>query len=396
MKSLRIARRQNFFSIACFAALLFFGCPLRAQNTPSIKIDETVTRFAYSGDGRIAYSVRHVFSENKIELQRDDVWIMERDGRKRRILQGDRFMHGAMPFSYTVRGMRWSPGGTKLSIELATSEMINDAGETREGVATMLLDDTGEQIQAGSGDCVLPGATEGAWLDEGATLSYFVEAQNPNAVPPPRPPKGEPRQPIPPLDRSFALMRMKVASGVSDALFPGRVFSAIAWNSKRDMAIAIERSPGTKLHPRLVQIDPANKATRDLATLDGYAGGLTISPSGKEAAYWVDNEKLEVREVNEPNRVARVRIEVGTLAWSGDGKRVLVKRGPAALSGDLAWVALPPTEIHVEGTVPPISEPVPQAVLHDLEFRQFEISPDGKFLAVVEPGKRNLLVYATP
>jgi hypothetical protein len=31
--------------------------------------------------------------------------------------------------------------------------------------------------------------------------------------------------------------------------------------------------------------------------------------------------------------------------------------------------------------------------LHDLEFRQFELSPDGKFLGVVEPGKRNLLVY---
>ncbi|MGH9679956.1 MAG: hypothetical protein ACRD4Y_08390 [Candidatus Acidiferrales bacterium] len=145
-----------------------------------------VTRFAFSGDGRIAYAVRHVFSEKKIELQRDDIWIMERDGRKRRILQGDKFTHGAMPFSYTVRGIRWSPGNTKLSIELATSEMINDAGDTREGVATMLLDDAGMQIQVGSGDCIFPGATEAAWLDEGATLAYFIEQRNPNAVPPAR------------------------------------------------------------------------------------------------------------------------------------------------------------------------------------------------------------------
>ncbi|MGH9679957.1 MAG: hypothetical protein ACRD4Y_08395, partial [Candidatus Acidiferrales bacterium] len=167
-------------------------------------------------------------------------------------------------------------------------------------------------------------------------------------------------------------MRTRVASGGSEGLFPGRVFSAIAWNTKRDFAIAIERSPGTTLHPRLVQIDPADKASRDLATLDGYAGGLSISPSGREAAYWVDNEKLEVREINEPNRVVRVRIPVGILAWSGDGKRVLVKRGSAAPSGDLVWVTLPPTAVVAEGASPPVAEIVPQAILHDLEFRQFE------------------------
>jgi len=43
---------------------------------------------------------------------------------------------------------------------------------------------------------------------------------------------------------------------------------------------------------------------------------------------------------------------------------------------------------------------VPEAelrpVLHGLSFRDFELSPDGHFLAVIQPGKRNLLVYPAP
>jgi hypothetical protein len=35
-------------------------------------------------------------------------------------------------------------------------------------------------------------------------------------------------------------------------------------------------------------------------------------------------------------------------------------------------------------------------VLHGLSFRDFELSPDGRFLAVIQPGKRNLLVYPAP
>jgi hypothetical protein len=45
------------------------------------------------------------------------------------------------------------------------------------------------------------------------------------------------------------------------------------------------------------------------------------------------------------------------------------------------------------GAVPAAAEVFPQSILHDLEFRQFDISPDGKSLAVIEPGKRNLFVY---
>jgi hypothetical protein len=45
------------------------------------------------------------------------------------------------------------------------------------------------------------------------------------------------------------------------------------------------------------------------------------------------------------------------------------------------------------GTAPAPVEVAPRSILHELEFRQFDISPDGRFLGVVEPGGRNLLVY---
>jgi hypothetical protein len=395
MKSSRLAAVWYTALMAVCLPLLFLARPLKAQDTPAFKIDETVTRFAFSDDGRIAFAVRRIFSEKNIQLQRDDIWIAERDGRKRRILQGDKLVHGTMPFSYTVRGLCWSPDGSKLAADLATSVMINDKGDTREGTATLLLEDTGREIPVAGGDSVISGATNAAWLADSTSLAYLSEQTKPAAAPA-RTDKQGPSRPLLPLERSFSITRLNVMAGGSEALFQGRVFSALAWNSKRDGAIATERSPGTTLHPRLVQLDLAEDASRDLATLDGYAGGLMISPSGKKVAYWIDNEHLEVRDTSVPTRVARVRVEVGTLAWSGDETRVLIKRGPVARSGDLVWIALPPLTNIAGNVMPAAVESTPQSILHDLEFRQFDISPDGKWLAVVEPGKRNLLVYALP
>jgi hypothetical protein len=182
------------------------------------------------------------------------------------------------------------------------------------------------------------------------------------------------------------------AEGAS-ALFPGQLFSVAAWNVKQDGCAAIERDAAAGGLPRLVALDLARESSRELGTLEGYAGGLSISPSGKRVAYWIDNEQLEVREVTGPSRMARVRVAVGTLAWSGDEARVLVKRGPALRSGGLVWIALPPLTAVAAGAAPATAEIAPRSILHDLEFRQFDISPDGRFLGVVEPGKRNLLVY---
>src|SRR5216683_3585798 len=103
----RIARIRAIAVICALTITIFLSASLsQAQEKLSFRIDDEVTRFAFSGDGRIAYAVRHVFSEKKVQLQRDDIWIADRDGKKRRILQGEKFEHGTGPFSYLVRELR--------------------------------------------------------------------------------------------------------------------------------------------------------------------------------------------------------------------------------------------------------------------------------------------------
>ncbi len=390
------ANSIRLIPLLCLAAIPILSSPLPslAQEKLAFRIDDEVTRFAFSGDGRIAYSTRHVFSQNKIQLQRDDLWIAERDGKKRRILQGEKFIRGTGPFSYLVRGLRWSPDGKKLAVELATSEMINDAGDTREGVATLLIDDTGSEIPAGGGDSVISGATNAAWLSDNATVVYLT------AAPP------EPQRPMsekmPSNEALFTLNRVRPATAPGSAIFSAGTFAAVAWNQAKSSAVSVVPRPLRLPFPlpggrsNLMSLDLTREKSKDLATLDGYAGGLSLSPSGARVAYWVGNEQLEVREIASPNRAARVHVLLGTLAWSGDEKRLLVKQGAAGKSGSLVWVTLPQFATVAAGTSPAAQDVVLPTILHDLEFRQFDISPDGNLLGVVEPGRRNLLVYSLP
>jgi hypothetical protein len=359
----------------------------RAQDNPSFRIEEDITRFAYSTGGRIAFATRHIFSVKKFQMQRDDIWISEPDGKKHRILLGEKFVRGSGAFSYTVRGLRWSPDGSKLTAELGTSEVINDAGETQLGVMTLLLDDTGKEIKIEGADSVIVGASNAAWLADGATVAYLTEqkrgsAANPSSNPPP--------------SKIFTMNRVKPFAGGGDAIFQGRLFSAVAWNTKQNLCVAIEGGQNMTEPPRLVVLDLLHETSRPLGTLESYVGGLVISPSGRSVAYWITMEQLELRDLANPNRLARVRVGPGSLAWSADEARVLVKRGPAPRSSDLVWVRLPPMVVVATGATPTVADVVPESILHGLQFRLFDISPGGKSLAVVEPGKRNLLVYPLP
>jgi len=80
----------------------------------------------------------------------------------------------------------------------------------------------------------------------------------------------------------------------------------------------------------------------EIATLDGYEGGLSVSPSGKLAAYYVDRENLEVRDLTAPTRVARIRLGPGAYQWSPDEKRLLFKRAPERKTAELCWIPVPP------------------------------------------------------
>jgi|SRR5579872_58556 len=405
-RPVEVSRLFTFFVIPFLLAMVFlFIANCGAQENPAFKIDDNLTRFAYSGSGRIAYSTRHVFSVKKIQLQRDDIWIAETDGKKRRILLGEKFVLGTGPFSYTVRGLRWSPDGTKLAVELGTSEMINEDGDTRQGVMTLLLDDSGHEITIPGADSVISGAINAAWMTDGASVVYLTEQAPGNGKAPGAVAQASKRStsvdsstPADPLEnpapsKFFTMNRVKPFGEGASPLFPGRSFSAVAWNAKQDGGVGVERKTGAKDDYRLVLLDLTRDTSRELGVLGGFAGGLSISPSGKKVAYWIDNEQLEIREIDSPDRMVRVRVALGTLGWAADETRVLVKRGAALRSGGLAWVTLPQLVTVPAGAAPATVEVAPRSILHELEFRQFDISPDGRFLGVVEPGKRNLLVY---
>jgi hypothetical protein len=338
----RLVREKGFqqsgHGVAIFlllAAVFLLPPNCKAQDKPAFKIEENITRFAFSPGGRIAYATRHVFSVKNIQLQRDDIWSCEKGcNNPRMLLSGEKFTRGSGPFSYTVRALRWSPDDKRLTAELGTSQMVNDVGDTREGVMTLLLDDAGREIVISGADSVIPGAMNVAWLVDRTTIVYLTEQSQAPAQAPSGPAATPPSSP--PSNKLFIVNRVKPLAGGGSALFQGHLFSEVAWSAKQDAGVAIERNKGLTATPRLVALDLAGETLRVLGTLEDYAGGLSISPSGKKVAYWIDNEQLEVRDIDAPNRIARVRVAVGTLAWSGDETRALVKRGPALRAGGLA------------------------------------------------------------
>ena len=93
-----------------------------------------------------------------------------------------------------------------------------------------------------------------------------------------------------------------------------------------------------------------------------------------------------------------MRAGFGVFHWAPDETRVLLKRSIEKKSGDLVWISLPPLAAHpsTDKDAQPIAQPTPIPVMHGLTFREFAISPDGRFLAVIVPGKRSLAVYPLP
>jgi hypothetical protein len=88
-----------------------------------------------------------------------------------------------------------------------------------------------------------------------------------------------------------------------------------------------------------------------------------------------------------------MRVGMGILHWSPDESRIFLKRTVEKKSADLIAVAVPALVAHKAGQPIPVDEPTPQILLHGLTVREYGLSPDGRFLAVVLPGKRNLQVF---
>jgi dipeptidyl aminopeptidase/acylaminoacyl peptidase len=366
-------------SALCVAFFLFslFSDSSPAQNLdkPLLTIDEEITAFAYAPDGRIVYSVyRKVKSKEYEALEHDDIWLQDLNGKRRRLLEGQKYTRGNQTFSYLIDSFRWSPNGHFILAELLTTTVLDDAGKTEDSFQTLVLDDSGHEIRINKGDSVIPDAAASFFLPDNATIAFLSEAVKPRQL--------------------FSLKSTRIDSGPLKSPNDGRTFRDVSPVPGTVSIVAVEQDRAMNGPNRLQRLDLFTDNDKELATLEGYEGGLSVSPSGKKAAYFIDKEVLEVRDLTSPNRVARLRIGLGVFRWSPDESRILLKRAIEKKSGDLVWIDLPPLAPIPANREILIQQPTPIPVLHGLSFRDFAVSLDGRSLAVIIPGKRNLLVFS--
>jgi hypothetical protein len=373
---------RNLCSLICAVV----GCcslpapAARAQSPdiekPLLNIDEDISAFAFAPDGRIVYSVRHHFHTKHYDLERDDIWLQETGGKRRRLLQGEKFLRGATPFTYTIDAFRWSPNGRLILAQLFTTSVVDERGTTQDSIMTMALEDSGKEIHLSSTDNLLKDAYDACWLQDNATIVYLTEVVKPKVL------------------SSFKYVN--ITGGPTGNVFEGRTFLDADPIPRTNVAIGVERDRNLTGPPRLQRLELLAQDDKELATLDGYEGGISVSPSGKKVAYYIDKEVLEVRDLINPDKLARLRIGFGTFQWLPGETRILLKRAPEKKSGDLVSIEIPALTTHAaQDKEPPVTQPALVPILHDLTFREFAITPDGK-LAVIAPGRRNLLVFPLP
>jgi hypothetical protein len=355
--------------------LLPFPIALRAQNLdkPVREVDEEVTAFSYAPDGRIVFSVRKMYKAKKYELQRDDIYLMDAGGKRRRLFNGEKFTVGDKPFTYQVESFTWSPNGKILAVQLFTTSVDIDSGRTEDQRALLFVDDNGRELHPAGKEPLVMGAENPLWLRDNSTVVVMKEEVTPREL--------------------FSLQYLYMSTGPADKVFEGRTFRDAARISGSNAAIAVERDRNMDGPPRLQRLELLAQDDKELATLDAFVGGLSVSPSGTKVAYYLDKEVLEIRDLESPSKVARVRIGLGVLQWNADETRIYLKRTIEKKSADLVSFSVPPLVAYKTGQQVPVAEPVPNVLLHGLTVREFGISPDGKYLAIVLPGKRNLQVF---
>jgi dipeptidyl aminopeptidase/acylaminoacyl peptidase len=365
----------------CALVCVVFGCcaipPAGGQTVdlgkPLQTIDEDITAFAFAPDGRIVYSVRRSFKTKLYDLQHDDIWLQETNGKKRRLLLGEKFKYGNTPFSYAVDSFRWSPDGKLILARLFVTSVTDDKGATQDSYMTVVLDESGKEVRINGGENVIRESAAAFWLKDNVTVIYMVEAVKPRVL--------------------FSFQYTNLKTGPAGAAFEGRTFLDTEEIAGSNTAIGVEQDRAQTGPPRLQRLDLLAQEDTEMATLQSFAGGLSISPSGKRVAYYIDKEVLEIRDLSAIHHVARVRVGVGVFHWAPDERRVLLKRAVEKKTAELAWFDIPELMESVDGKDIPVAQPEPQPILRAVGFRDFSISPDGKLLGVIAPGKHNLFVF---
>jgi len=141
----------------------------------------------------------------------------------------------------------------------------------------------------------------------------------------------------------FSYKFANVRTGPAGPAFEGRTFVAPFPFRHSNSAIGIEREKSLSGPPRLQRLELLAQDDKELATLDGYETRSFRFASGKRVAYFIDKEVLEVRDLEKPNRLARVRHRTRRRAMVRRRILLLVKRSPERKSRfELVWIQLPP------------------------------------------------------
>jgi hypothetical protein len=365
--------RRRMLLLFCFcAAPLVFSArsalSARAQGfeRPLQNIDEDITAFAFGPEGRIVYGVNRPFKTKQYDLEHDDIWVQDPGGKRRRIFVGEKFTQGNAPFTYSVNSFRWSPNGRRILAELFVAT-VDETGKTQDSTQTLVLEDTGKEVKGGGNEKLIKDAGDGTWLLDNATIVYLTEIVKPRVL--------------------YSFRYLNLTGGPSGPVFEGRTFLDAVPLPRTNEAIAVERDRNLTGPPRLQRLNLLSQDDHELATLEGYSGGLSLSPSGDKLAYYIDKEVLEIRSVRDLTQSARLRIGLGVVHWADDN-RILLKRAIEKKSGDLVWIDIP-------ALVPsaPVIQPTPVSIFRGNIFRDFAFSSDGRLLGVIAPGRRNLAIY---
>ena len=166
----------------CVSSLFFFSSVSSAQNLdkPLQSIDEEVTAFAFAPDGRIVYSVyRKLKTKAYDALEHDDIWLQEAGGKRRRLLEGQKYARGNQTFSYLIDSFRWSPNGRFILAQLFTTTVESDSGNGVDSYQTLVFDDSGHEIRIAKGDNVILDAANATFLPDNATVFFLSETLKP-------------------------------------------------------------------------------------------------------------------------------------------------------------------------------------------------------------------------
>ncbi len=363
--------------VALGATLLIAPLPLFAQDAPKYVIDEDCQAFDIAPDNSVVYAVPRIKGVKRLIIERDDIYVASGPGKGRKIVEADKFMPFPPPAGYVVNSLAWSPDGQRIAVNMTLQEpppgwdVKNEKkkGELDEseveppltgiggGRAIALLDGEGHEIKvAGSKTRFIEGGAGATWLADGKSVVYLTG--------------GGP----------YTITRVNPSDGQTTALFGGHTFNMVIWDAKRNRAFAV--GDNLSIHGRLtlVQLDLLHETVTEVTQLENYQTGLSLSPSGTKIGYFEDGDWVDVVDIVHPSAPLRMRVGFGRFGWSRDERRILLKRGADERSNILLWVGL------YDGTF--------ASILHDLQFRDFQISPDGQTIAVTIPGKRVLKVYA--